>query len=198
MNLNGSFYKYWSFISDIIILNLLWLAVTLIGAGITFGAATSACYAVMSKIVNKKNYSVFKDFFSEFKRNFKQATIVWLILGSLGALSAYNYSLAVNTGSFLVTVIFYASVFQLIIISLYVFMVIAAFEGSITTYIINSLIIANRHIPSTILIISSLIGTIFLTFYVSSFLNLIVWGIFFLSSSYWAKGILEGYKKSIA
>jgi uncharacterized membrane protein YesL len=198
MNLNGSFYKYWSFISDIVILNLLWLVVTLIGAGVTLGAATSACYAVTNKIVNKKSYSLFKDFFREFKRNFKQATAAWLIFASLGAVSVYNYGLALSTGSFLITVIFYVTVFQLVITLLYIFMVIATFEGNVTTYIINSFIMANKHFRSTIMIISSLVGTMFLTFYVSSFLHLMAWGFFFLSSSYWARAVLEGYKKSIA
>lgn len=194
VNINGGFYKNWSLVSDIVIVNFLWLAVTLIGCGITFGAATTAAYTITNKIVDKKNYSVFKDFFLAFKNNFKTSTIVWLILALLGVLCFYNYGLVIKMDSFLIKVIFYISVFQLTITTLYIFNAIATFHGSVTQYIISSFLIANKHLWTTILILSSLLGTVFLTFYVSSFLILIAWGFYFMSTSYSTKKIFETYK----
>ena len=197
MNINGRFYQNWTLISDIIIINILWLAVTLIGCGITFGAATTASYTVSNKIVNKKSYSVFKDFFQAFKNNFKESTIAWLIIALLGVVCFFNYGVVIRIDSFLFTVIFYISVFQLAITTLYIFNVIATFEGNFAKFIVSSFLMANKHFWTTILVLSSLLGTVFLTLNVSSFLNLIAWGFYFISTSYWTNRIFETYKKSI-
>lgn len=75
----------WRFIGkffDIMILNLLWTVCSI--PIVTIGASTTALYYVTLKLVRDEEGSTVKDFFRSFKENFKQATIIWLILLVIG------------------------------------------------------------------------------------------------------------------
>ncbi|MBO4235417.1 MAG: DUF624 domain-containing protein [Firmicutes bacterium] len=65
-------------ITDLVILNLLTFLVSIpivpIGAGIT------ALHSVLIKIIKEEEVSITKSFFTSFKREFKQATIIWLLI----------------------------------------------------------------------------------------------------------------------
>ena len=45
----------------------------------TIGAAVSALYDMMIKIVLDKDSSLFKSYFKSFKKNFVKGTLIWLI-----------------------------------------------------------------------------------------------------------------------
>ena len=59
-------------------LNLLWMVCSL--PIITVGASTTALYYACLKIVREEDFSAASLFFRSFKQNFKQATVLWLIL----------------------------------------------------------------------------------------------------------------------
>ena len=65
-------------VADMICLNLLWLICSI--PVVTIGAATSAKYVVAMRILRNEQTPVFKPFFKAFAENFKQSTIIWLIL----------------------------------------------------------------------------------------------------------------------
>ena len=67
-----------STVADIIILNLLFIICSL--PIVTFGAAYSAKYYVVMKKVRGEDSGTIVPFFKAFKRNFKQSTIVWIIM----------------------------------------------------------------------------------------------------------------------
>ena len=63
-------------------LNLLWFVCSI--PVFTIGAATTAlCYASL-KIVRDEDSHVFALFFRSFRENFRQATVIWLILLGVG------------------------------------------------------------------------------------------------------------------
>ena len=69
----------WRFIGkffDVLILNVLWTVVSI--PIFTAGAATTAVYYVLLKLVRDEEGSTVKSFFKSFKENFKQATVIWL------------------------------------------------------------------------------------------------------------------------
>ena len=82
-------------IGDIFMLSFYWFVTSL--PLITIGAATTAAYDCAFKIIRARDTNVTKDFFNSFKSNFKQATIIWLILAPIGALLLLDLYYWANT-----------------------------------------------------------------------------------------------------
>ena len=76
--------------TDFILLNLLWVICSI--PIVTFGAATTAKYTVAMRIIRREESKVFSGFFKAFKENFKQATIIWLILMVAVALCVLDWT----------------------------------------------------------------------------------------------------------
>ena len=79
--------------ADMILLNLLTILCSL--PVITAGAAITALYYTMYKMRNQES-NLYRSFFKSFKENFKQATILWVILLVVGVgicvcIMLYNY-----------------------------------------------------------------------------------------------------------
>ena len=69
-------------IGDKICLNVMWLICCI--PIITIGASTTALYTVMLRMVKNEEGYIFRGFLKAFKSNFKQSTLIWLILLLLG------------------------------------------------------------------------------------------------------------------
>ena len=65
-------------VTNLVIVNILFLICSI--PVITFGAAYSAKYYVAMKVIRGEGTGVFIPFFKAFKRNFKQATAVWIVM----------------------------------------------------------------------------------------------------------------------
>ncbi len=63
-------------------LNLLWLVCCL--PIVTAGASTTALFYVTLKVAKNEEGSLTKSFFHSFRENFRQATVIWLILLAVG------------------------------------------------------------------------------------------------------------------
>ena len=70
-------YSVLSLIIDVIFAGMLWLLVSL--PIITVGPASSALYYAMAKTVRRGRGRLGATFFSAFKSNFKQGTVMWLL-----------------------------------------------------------------------------------------------------------------------
>ena len=81
-------------------LNLLWFVCSL--PIVTIGASTTALYYCCLKIVRDEDNHVGAMFFRSFRENFKQATVLWLILLGVGLFLAGDgyvlYHLRQNSG----------------------------------------------------------------------------------------------------
>ncbi len=77
---------------DLIVAGLLWLICSL--PIITLGASTTALYYAVNKCVRHNRGLLTPTFFSGFRSNFRQATIIWLIILGyvlLGVVDAYAF-----------------------------------------------------------------------------------------------------------
>ena len=52
---------------------------------VTAGASTLGLFTVVNKMAAKEDYTVRTDFFKAFKRDFKQSTALWLLMGGAGS-----------------------------------------------------------------------------------------------------------------
>ena len=141
-------------------LNLLWLLCSL--PVVTLGAATAALYAVTLKLAEDDTGHLTERFFLAFRQNFRQATVLWLILlagGIVLALDGYIvYHLrASSTGAaavfwtLLLALIIAAAVAYAIVLA-YVFPLVASVENTNRAMLINALMIGTHYLFCTLVI----------------------------------------------
>ena len=78
ISLEGPFIQFLTRIIDLVILNFLFILFSL--PIFTIGSSISALYTVSLKLIQNKDHYIFKEFITAFKRNFKEATIIWIIM----------------------------------------------------------------------------------------------------------------------
>ena len=132
-------------IVDLIILGLLWLLCCI--PVITVGASSTAlCYAAQL-------------FFQAFKENFKQATVLWMIMAGILALLGADYYVSragLETMSFLsVPLVFIIAIGIFVLMwSQYAFAYIARFENDTKTVIRNTVLIMLVNFPWSFLLLA--------------------------------------------
>lgn len=141
-------------------LNLLWFICSI--PVVTIGASTTALYYVMLKLARSEEGNVTAMFFRSFRDNFKQATVLWLIMLGIGLfLGADGYVLyhlrLISTGpaavmwTVLLAVIIAAAVFYVIVL-LYLFPLVASVHNTNRAMLKNSFLIGAHYLFCTILV----------------------------------------------
>lgn len=150
-------------LTDLIILGILWLICSI--PVITVGAsATALCYTYNKHFKHKEGH-VTKLFFHAFATNFKQATIVWLIMAAiLGFLAAdYYFSrVALEQIPFLCVplVLVIAIAIFVLMWSQYAFAYIARFENDTKTVIKNTILIMLVNFPWSFLLLALFLAAV--------------------------------------
>lgn len=142
-------------ICDCMILSILWCVCSI--PIVTVGASTAALYYAVNKSIRYNRGYAYKEFFSAFKSNFKQGTIVWLInIGSLlfGAYDCYIlYQLRETiSGAKIIMVIIVALLIFLIMWMTYVYPYMARFALPTKALMKNCVILALAHFLRSVLL----------------------------------------------
>ena len=163
-------------------LNLLWLVCSL--PVFTVGASTAALYYASLKIIRGEETHVGPMFFRSFRENFRQATVIWLILLAVGLfLGADGYILyhlrLSSTGApavlwTLVLAVVIAAAVLYVIVLLYVFPLIASVRNSNRAMLKNAFLIGTHYLFATILIFAIHFAMFFVV--VAWFTPMIVFG----------------------
>jgi len=135
-------------------LNILWLICCL--PVFTAGASTTALFYVSLKIAKDEEGHITRSFFRSFKENFRQSTIIWLILLGVGiilGIDGYVFyhmrfdSMLWTLGAavFIVALVAYA------IILMYIFPLLARFDNTVPAMFKNALMIGMRFLLCTVL-----------------------------------------------
>ena len=123
---------------------------------VTAGASITAMYYVTLKMVRNEKLILFGAFLNLFKDNFKQATIINLIMIAVGAVLYLDLNVAKNmpgSAGQIFHVIFMAFVIIYYVLFLYVYPVLARFYNTIRNTIKNALFMAIRHLPYTVVMV---------------------------------------------
>ena len=153
-SIEGKFFKALTKAGDFLILGFLGFVFSI--PVITMGASITAMFYVGMKLVRDEEGYVFKGFIKSFKQNFKQATIINLIMLLIGLVLYVdlNVSKAMQGGAGQIFhVIFMAFVLIYFILFLYVYPVLARFYNTIKNTIKNALFMAIRHLPYTVVMV---------------------------------------------
>lgn len=141
-------------VADLCLLNLVCLACCI--PIVTAGASITALYYVTLKMVRNEESYIFRSFFKSFKQNFRQATIIHLIMVAAAVLLYLDTNIVKAMGepmSQIMSVIF--AVFTLVyaMILLYLYPILAKFYNSVKNTFTNAVLMAIRHLPYTIIML---------------------------------------------
>ena len=178
----------------IMFLNLLWVLFSL--PIVTIGASTTAMYSVMIKMKNGLEGKIFFDFWDAFRENFRQATIIWLIILFSAFVFTTDIVYFLNMGGFAGT--FFAMIFfgldvALLLMTMYVFPLQAIFDNKIITTVKSALFLSFRHLLWTVLLLATHIATVILAWLYWPIIGWFLFGLVaFLNASIF-NHIFKGY-----
>lgn len=166
LNSEGRFSRIFERVFDLIMLNILWFICSV--PVITIGASTSALYYVVIKIARGEDFAPLKSFVKAFQQNFIKATVIWIFLlipgATLGLAYYYFYSNKMFAMGLPMIILLLCTLLYGMIL-LYVFPLQARFENAWGVTVINSFLLAVKHLPATILLAMCWIVPIVITFY---------------------------------
>ncbi|MBU3841153.1 MAG: YesL family protein [Candidatus Ruminococcus intestinipullorum] len=152
-------------VADFMILNVLWIICSI--PIVTIGAATTAMYSVMLRLVKDEEGYIVKGFFKAFKENFKQSTIMWLIYMVVGTIIFVDINFARVIGGqkgIFLQMFFLVLSAVLFGMGIYIFSLQARYVNSIKLTIKNAALLTIGRLPYTVLLIVVSGGAILLTF----------------------------------
>jgi len=120
---------------------------------ITIGASLTAMSRITIKILLGENPAVFSEYFKSFKNNFKQSTIIWLLLSGITGFfcwEIYVINTYLDPQYFWTQYPIYFLLLAVFSCMCYAFPIIAWFDEKNTQVIKNSLLLSLANIPSTI------------------------------------------------
>lgn len=153
-NYDGPVMSAMSRIADLIILNILTVLCCI--PIITAGAALTALHYMTIKMVRKEECYIVRGYFKSFKQNFRQATIIWLIL-LVAMFIIWGDFYILNSGIISLpkafSVIIMAVGFLFMMMVIYTFPVLARFDNTIRNTLKNAFFMSILNLPRTLLVI---------------------------------------------
>lgn len=162
-------------VADIVTLHVLWILCSI--PIITIGASTTALYYSCMKRIRTDEGYIYSNFFKSFKENFKQSTIIWLVMCIVFALLFADLSIATHINGIMGKIMLFTSCFLFIpvtVISIYIFPVQAKFKNTIFDNIKNAIFMSISSFPYTFLLIIIFATFLFLGLFFVPFIGLMI------------------------
>lgn len=123
----------------------------------TIGASLTSLYYTVQKVLKNDRGYVSTEYFQAFKNNFKQATIIWLVLLAVGLLLAGDIRILNAMGEAgnkwgKASIFFRIMMLFEIMWGVYIFSYVARFENTIKNIIKNAGFMAILNLPKTLLL----------------------------------------------
>lgn len=153
---DSPFYRFMWKLVQLLWLNLLWFLCSL--PLVTLGASTTALYYVAMKMAKDQEGYIARDFFKAFQMNFKQATVIWLILAPIGIVLGVNllyYWILDYDSSLFIRVVFTVLTAIYSMVCLFVFPALAKFENSIRNTMHFAVVMSIRNMIWAVLAIGA-------------------------------------------
>lgn len=159
----SGFFNYdnpvWRFIGkfgDLILLNLLFFVCSI--PIFTIGASTTAVYYVTLKLARNDDGYTIRSFFKSFKENFRQSTIIWLIMLAVGLILLFDivfFTRFAGSSVFrtaMLTIFLMLSIFYLAVFT-YIFPLQSRFYNTVKRTFYNAFFMSIRHLFHTLAIV---------------------------------------------
>ena len=144
-DMDSGFFRVLSRVADLMILNIVFLVCCI--PIITIGPALTAMHYVTLKMAENEEGYIVRGFFKSFRQNFRQATIIWVILLLLGCVLATDLMILRDSTGMILQVmrVFILATFVVYLMEfLYVFPTLARFDNTVRITMKNALFMAIR------------------------------------------------------
>ena len=151
---DGMLVRFLNLVADLVALHVLWLLCSL--PIVTIGASTTALYYACMKRIRTDEDHVHTNFLRAFRSNFKQATVIWLMLAGAALLLLLDFRIGMALEGPVGTFVLISCAIPLIpflLTSLCIFPVLAKFENPIVLNLKNALIMSLHNFPFTLLLV---------------------------------------------
>ena len=142
-NMDNKFFTVMGRVADLIMLNVVFLICCL--PIVTIGASLTALHYVTLKMARNEESYIIRSFFKSFKQNFKQATVINLIMLAVAAILYMDLRIVGNIGgtmSQVLYIVFFAFAILYMMVFLYIYPVLAKFYNSIKNTFRNAFLMA--------------------------------------------------------
>lgn len=153
-NLDSPVMRFLGRMADLLWLNVLTLFLFILV--IPAGAALTALNYMCLKIVRGEDCYITKGYFKSFRENFKQATLIWLIVLVVLAILYGDYRILTQSGMqfpMAFKLILMAVTLLLGLVLMYVFPVLSRYENTIRNTFKNAAVMALVSLPKTLLML---------------------------------------------
>ena len=165
-DMDNAFFRGMSKVADLCILNVVFLFCCI--PIFTIGAATTALSYVTLKMKDGEEGYILKSFFKSFRQNFKQSTVIWLLMAVAGLVLGLDLHILrrmSGTGIMMMLVVVLMGVFIWLMVFSYVFPLQARFYNTIKGTLRNAVLLSIANFPRTICMVALQTGAVLLTFY---------------------------------
>ena len=196
-SVDGPYARIMNWIWNVFVLSILWLVCCI--PIVTIGASSTAAYYAASKVIRHQTGRIHQEFFSSFRRNFRQSaplTIVFLLLFFVIAIECiYLYSdPRVPIG---VLYLFYAMLLAVCGCGIYLWACLSRFDRSSFSLFRMSVVLTFRHFLTTVLLLVLSVLTI-LGIYLMPWGILVFPGCMYVLSTYPMERILLKYSPKVS
>lgn len=189
---DSKFMRAMSRIGDLLILNVLFL-ITCIPV-VTIGAAVTALYTVVFRFGTDREQGLIRSYFRGFRDNFRQATLLWLIVLLCGVTAGLNTCIFyAMPGAAHYAFVLFAILFVLVfLISGYLFPLLSQFSNDSRSTLRNAIILSLGYLPRSVLIAGlNLLPFLMMLLDFYSFLQIgFLWAALYFSAAAYANAFL--------
>lgn len=189
-------------VADIMILNILFMVFSI--PIFTIGASCSAAYYICFKMVRNEETYIIKGFWKAFKENFKQGTIIWLLLLAIFGVLFADYRIILYSGIEFSRWIRIAIVTMTGIVLLgvvFMFPLQARFVNPVKNTIKNAFLMALSHLPTAVLLVAVYALPIIILYFIPQSLPVLVllaFGVIFYIQSVLLLRVFKKYEEALA
>lgn len=190
--------QVWTFIGklwDILLLSVLWLIFSL--PVITIGASTTALYYTALKLASDQDGYTIASYWQAFRDNFKQGTLMWLLMAALGIFLGtdlyFYFQMKSSVGTVLFCSFLILAVIYLMILT-YLFPLLARCKTGLKQIFVMAFIMAAKNFGWTLLLIVTAVCLILLGVFVMAPLLIPVVGLIAFLQSFIFNFIFKQYQ----
>lgn len=191
---DSKFMRAMSRLGDMMLLNVVYLLTCI--PLFTIGAASAALYTVTFAMDTPREGKLLRGYFAAFRLNFRQATVIWLILLACCAIVYLDlrfFSAVPGALSFL-SLLFIAMLLLLLLVASFVFPLLSRFQNSTVGTLKNALALSIGYLPRSLLMAAiNLLPFVLLVMDLFLFLNVgFIWvALYFSAAAYFNTRLLK-------
>lgn len=163
---DSGFSKYGSIIFDLIQLNFLVLAISILTAGLGFGAASTAMMFSIDRTVLEGSGYALRNFWKSLKLNWKQASVLWICSLALITLSRFAIDILGQMEGLIsaFAILHMVIILEVIFILIYAIPTMALLDVKLKELVQNAFALAHKHILTSVSCVALIAFGVYLTF----------------------------------